>query len=90
MDTTTGDPATMRYVAAQIRQNADRICELASQVVVSTRSFNYEGPAATTFFDVVARSNAAVCAEAENLYSLSTRLEAAAVTAESTATGSLT
>jgi len=78
----TEDPASLRYVAAQLRANADELCAETARVQASANGFAYEGPAAQTFFAVLAESKAGVHAQADALYSLAQRLDAAALEVE--------
>lgn len=86
----TEDPASLRYVAAQLRANADELCAETARVEASAAGFAYEGPAAATFFAVLAESKAGVHAQADSLYSLAQRLEAAALEAEAQLRAGLT
>ncbi len=76
------DPASLRYVARELRLDADQLCELTAGVKSATDGFAYEGPAAARFFDTMARARSATHAEAERLYALAQRLESVALEAE--------
>jgi hypothetical protein len=84
------DPASLRHVAAQIRANADELCAETARVQASAAGFDYQGPAAATFFQVLAESKAGVHAQADALYALAQRLEAGALEAEAQLRAGLT
>jgi uncharacterized protein YukE len=79
---TTDDPASMRYVAGQLRVTADELCGQAGRVASGARTLVYEGPSGENFHHIVASSYAGVHSEAEALYTLASRLDSAASVAE--------
>jgi hypothetical protein len=76
------DPASMRYVAAQLRVLADDICGQSDRIAAGARGLLYTGPAGDRFRQTIAIATNGVHMEATSLYSLAARLEAAALEAE--------
>ncbi len=79
----TGDPASMRGAAAQLRVRADALAQVAATVDNSVVGMTYAGPAADRFHGAVAQHSSnlrAVCARMSNL--ADTLLRQAAVVEE--------
>ncbi len=63
----SGDPASLRFVAARLRTTADELCALSDQIRAHLTAMIYEGAAGDRFREAVAQSHQRVHAEAAQM-----------------------
>ena len=77
-----GDPAGMRALASSLRQAADRVSGIESDVAGAVSSMTFEGPAGDTFRTRTAGTGRVATSVAERLQGLAATVERSAAQVE--------